>query len=167
MTTRKQDVINTTLESQEDEDIWQWKSRGAGQHAWKVDACSCDFIKLDLSCFHPLIGLATVNASSCRLAVPIMVCLCDLPWYLVPILLVMNDLFILQPFLVNNHNCYVEFGWPSLPFIVSLCFNYCTLPPPLSKAYGTLCLLAITAYQFGLYHPEDIASFYKLAFPCF
>lgn len=45
--------------------IWQWKSRGAGQHAWKVDACSCDFIKLDLSCFHPLIGLATVNASSC------------------------------------------------------------------------------------------------------
>lgn len=36
--------------------------------------------------------------------------------------------------------------------------------PPISKAYGTLCLLATTAYQFGLYDPSSIALLYELVF---
>uniref|UniRef100_A0A5B6YV94 Derlin n=1 Tax=Davidia involucrata TaxID=16924 RepID=A0A5B6YV94_DAVIN len=39
--------------------------------------------------------------------------------------------------------------------------------PPISKAYGTVCLLATTAYQFGLYHPADIALIYQLVFSRF
>uniref|UniRef100_A0A5B6YWG4 Derlin n=1 Tax=Davidia involucrata TaxID=16924 RepID=A0A5B6YWG4_DAVIN len=39
--------------------------------------------------------------------------------------------------------------------------------PPISKAYGTLCLLATTACQFGLYHPADIALIYELVFSRF
>ncbi|KAJ7973762.1 Derlin [Quillaja saponaria] len=36
--------------------------------------------------------------------------------------------------------------------------------PPISKAYGTLCLLATTAYQFGLFHPAYIALIYEPVF---
>ncbi|XP_059638268.1 derlin-1-like [Cornus florida] len=39
--------------------------------------------------------------------------------------------------------------------------------PPISKAYGTLCLLFTTAFQFGLYHPADIALIYQLVFTRF
>ncbi|GAV85912.1 DER1 domain-containing protein [Cephalotus follicularis] len=35
--------------------------------------------------------------------------------------------------------------------------------PPVSKAYGTICLLATTALQFGLYNPLHIALIYRLA----
>ncbi|KAM7515495.1 hypothetical protein LguiA_005078 [Lonicera macranthoides] len=35
--------------------------------------------------------------------------------------------------------------------------------PPISKAYGTLCLLATTAFQFGLVNPANIALLYELA----
>ncbi|KAK2989596.1 hypothetical protein RJ640_027370 [Escallonia rubra] len=35
--------------------------------------------------------------------------------------------------------------------------------PPVSKAYGTLCLLATTAFQFKLYNVESIALLYELA----
>lgn len=34
--------------------------------------------------------------------------------------------------------------------------------PPISKAYGTACLLFTVAYQLGLYHPADIALLYEL-----
>ncbi|KAA8534896.1 hypothetical protein F0562_029888 [Nyssa sinensis] len=36
--------------------------------------------------------------------------------------------------------------------------------PPISKAYGTLCLLATTAFQFGLYNPVAIALIYERVF---
>ncbi|KAI4350775.1 hypothetical protein L6164_005192 [Bauhinia variegata] len=36
--------------------------------------------------------------------------------------------------------------------------------PPISKAYGTLCLLATTAYQFGLLNPANIALIYEEVF---
>lgn len=39
--------------------------------------------------------------------------------------------------------------------------------PPISKAYGTLCLLMTTAYQIGLYDPRDIALVYKPVFSRF
>ncbi|XP_010249470.1 PREDICTED: derlin-1-like [Nelumbo nucifera] len=39
--------------------------------------------------------------------------------------------------------------------------------PPVSKAYGTLCLLATTAFHLGLYHHEDIALVYPLVFSHF
>ncbi|XP_059634883.1 derlin-1-like [Cornus florida] len=39
--------------------------------------------------------------------------------------------------------------------------------PPISKAYGTLCLLATTAYQIGLYQPAHIALIYELVFSRF
>ncbi|CAK9165366.1 unnamed protein product [Ilex paraguariensis] len=39
--------------------------------------------------------------------------------------------------------------------------------PPISKAYGTICLFATTAYQFGFYDPETIALIYKLVFSHF
>ncbi|KAG7984158.1 hypothetical protein I3843_04G144300 [Carya illinoinensis] len=39
--------------------------------------------------------------------------------------------------------------------------------PPITKAYGTLCLLTTTAYQFGLVDPRYIALFYKPVFTQF
>lgn len=39
--------------------------------------------------------------------------------------------------------------------------------PPISKAYGTLCLLATTAFQLGLYDPGLIALDYGLVFKHF
>ncbi|KAL6974481.1 ER-associated protein degradation protein [Sarracenia purpurea var. burkii] len=36
--------------------------------------------------------------------------------------------------------------------------------PPISKAYGTLCVLFTTAYQFGLFHPAYIALIYERVF---
>ncbi|KAI4347044.1 hypothetical protein L6164_007893 [Bauhinia variegata] len=36
--------------------------------------------------------------------------------------------------------------------------------PPISKTYGTLCFLATTAYQFGLYHPAHIALIHEAVF---
>lgn len=39
--------------------------------------------------------------------------------------------------------------------------------PPITKAYGTLCLLMTTIYQIGLYDPIDIALSYKLVFSRF
>ncbi|KAI7988561.1 Derlin-1 [Camellia lanceoleosa] len=39
--------------------------------------------------------------------------------------------------------------------------------PPVSKTYGTLCLLFTTASQFGLYNPKHIALFYPLVFSRF
>ncbi|XP_043721846.1 derlin-1 isoform X1 [Telopea speciosissima] len=36
--------------------------------------------------------------------------------------------------------------------------------PPITKAYGTLCLLATTAYQIGLYNPVYFALDYRLVF---
>lgn len=34
--------------------------------------------------------------------------------------------------------------------------------PPISKAYGTACLLFTIAFQLGLYHPVHIALLYEL-----
>lgn len=39
--------------------------------------------------------------------------------------------------------------------------------PPVSKTYGTLCLLFTTASQFGLYNPKHIALFYPVVFSRF
>ncbi|KAK6941437.1 Derlin [Dillenia turbinata] len=39
--------------------------------------------------------------------------------------------------------------------------------PPISKAYGTICLLATTAFQLGLYHPVHIALIYEYVFKHF
>lgn len=39
--------------------------------------------------------------------------------------------------------------------------------PPVSKAYGTLCLLATTAFQLGLLNPANIALLYSLVFSRF
>ncbi|KAM3270361.1 derlin-1 [Capsicum chacoense] len=39
--------------------------------------------------------------------------------------------------------------------------------PPISKAYGTACLLFTVACQLGLYHPVDIALLYELVFSNF
>ncbi|KAK9273163.1 hypothetical protein L1049_017970 [Liquidambar formosana] len=39
--------------------------------------------------------------------------------------------------------------------------------PPISKAYGTLCLMATTAFHLGLYHPANIALIYKFVFSNF
>ncbi|KAF6164227.1 hypothetical protein GIB67_010197 [Kingdonia uniflora] len=39
--------------------------------------------------------------------------------------------------------------------------------PPISKAYGTACLLATTALQFELYNPENVALVYSLVFTRF
>ncbi|KAK7842898.1 derlin-1 [Quercus suber] len=39
--------------------------------------------------------------------------------------------------------------------------------PPISKAFGTLCLLMTTAYQFKLYDLQDIALIYKPVFTHF
>ncbi|KAG5547360.1 hypothetical protein RHGRI_013145 [Rhododendron griersonianum] len=36
--------------------------------------------------------------------------------------------------------------------------------PPVAKAYGTLCLIFTTAYQFGLYHPAYIMLVYERVF---
>ncbi|KAE9448717.1 hypothetical protein C3L33_19376, partial [Rhododendron williamsianum] len=36
--------------------------------------------------------------------------------------------------------------------------------PPVTKAYGTLCLIFTTANQFGLYHPAYIALIYERVF---
>lgn len=42
--------------------------------------------------------------------------------------------------------------------------EYYQLLPPISKAYGTLCLVFTTAFQFGLYHPAFIALIYQRVF---
>ncbi|XP_057957687.1 derlin-1-like isoform X2 [Malania oleifera] len=39
--------------------------------------------------------------------------------------------------------------------------------PPICKAYGTICLLATTAFHLGLYHPAHIALSYQLIFSRF
>ncbi|GAB4852682.1 ER-associated protein degradation protein [Ancistrocladus abbreviatus] len=39
--------------------------------------------------------------------------------------------------------------------------------PPISKAYGTTCLLFTAAYQLGLYHPEHIALLFAPVFKNF
>ncbi|XP_042517508.1 derlin-1 [Macadamia integrifolia] len=39
--------------------------------------------------------------------------------------------------------------------------------PPITKAYGTLCMLATTAYQLGIYNPANIALVYPLVFSRF
>lgn len=36
--------------------------------------------------------------------------------------------------------------------------------PPISKAYGTLCLVTTTVYQLGLIHPQQIALIHELVF---
>lgn len=36
--------------------------------------------------------------------------------------------------------------------------------PPITKAYGTVCLLATATYHLGLYHPAYIALFYDKVF---
>ncbi|KAK6944893.1 Derlin, partial [Dillenia turbinata] len=48
-----------------------------------------------------------------------------------------------------------------------LCFRFYASLPPISKAYGTICLLATTAFQLGLYHPAYIALIYELVFKHF
>ncbi|KAG9456485.1 hypothetical protein H6P81_000993 [Aristolochia fimbriata] len=39
--------------------------------------------------------------------------------------------------------------------------------PPITKAYGTICVLATTAFQLGLYHPVHIALIYDHIFSHF
>lgn len=46
-------------------------------------------------------------------------------------------------------------------------FRFYNSLPPISKAYGTLCLLATTAFQLGLYDPMLIALDYGLVFKHF
>lgn len=52
-------------------------------------------------------------------------------------------------------------------FIVDIHFRFSKSLPPLTKAYGTLCLLATTVYQIGLFDTRDIALVHKLVFTCF
>lgn len=54
----------------------------------------------------------------------------------------------------------ISSGWSAM----SSPAEYYSSLPPISKAYGTLCLLATTAFQFGLYDARDIALIYKLVF---
>lgn len=39
--------------------------------------------------------------------------------------------------------------------------------PPISKAYGTMCLVATTAFHLGLYNPKSVALLYKAVFSHF
>ncbi|XP_068652930.1 derlin-1-like [Aristolochia californica] len=39
--------------------------------------------------------------------------------------------------------------------------------PPITKGYGTICVLATTAFHLGLYHPESIALIYDPVFSHF
>ena len=52
-------------------------------------------------------------------------------------------------------------------FIVHFRFRYYKSLPPISKAFGTLCLLMTTAYQFKLYDLQNIALIYKPVFTHF
>lgn len=52
-------------------------------------------------------------------------------------------------------------------FIVDIHFKYYKSLPPITKAYGTLCLLATTVCQIGLFDTRDIALVYKRVFTHF
>ncbi|CAB4288348.1 unnamed protein product [Prunus armeniaca] len=53
----------------------------------------------------------------------------------------------------------IDYDHPAILFYHSL--------PPISKAYGTICVLATTAYQLGLYDFRSIALVHKLVFSHF
>lgn len=61
-------------------------------------------------------------------------------------------------------------GWwwqPFLRFIVLLSFRFYNSLPPVSKAYGTMCLVATTAFHLGLYPPVYTALIYEFVFKHF
>lgn len=51
--------------------------------------------------------------------------------------------------------------------IVLLSFRFYNSLPPVSKAYGTMCLVATTAFHLGLYPPVHTALIYEFVFKHF
>lgn len=70
-----------------------------------------------------------------------------------------------------NVFCFILHVFPCHIFTTkSNWFSHCRFYkslPPISKAYGTACLLFTVACQLGLYHPDDIALLYELVFSNF
>lgn len=47
------------------------------------------------------------------------------------------------------------------------CFRFYNSLPPITKAYGTICVAATAALHLGLYSPLSIALFYEPVFSQF